>query len=214
MPAPLVGLALGAAARIAAKKAATKAAKASARGLKAAKKPTNRTGTKADRAQRAELQGQTNIIKNASPARANRTRGGSLAAQKEYGGFGVATAKLSPKQAARQAEITKELNPVRSVRKKAAVPAKTTKANARGLKAANKPTNKVGSKADKEIRSRTKSVVLSKEETATLNDYYYGLPNMTQVMSRRVPKNDARSVRKFTPTPKKKSAVQLRPKKK
>jgi len=88
------------------------------------------------------------------------------------------------------------------------------KTNARGLKAANKKTNKVGSKADKEIRSRTKSVVLSKEETATLNDYYYGLPNMTQVMSRRVPKNDARSVRKFTPTPKKKSAVQLRPKKK
>lgn len=88
------------------------------------------------------------------------------------------------------------------------------KANARGLKAANKKTNKVGSKADKEIRSRTKSVVLSKEETATLNDYYYGLPNMTQVMSRKVPKNDARSVRKFTPTPKKKSAVQLRPKKK
>jgi hypothetical protein len=196
MPAPLVGLSLGAAARIATKKAATKAAKASARGLKAAKKPTNRTGTKADRAQRAELQGQTNIIKNASPARANRTRGGSLAAQKEYGGFGVATAKLSPKQAARQAEITKELNPVRSVRKKAAVPAKTTKANTRGLKAANKPTNKVGSKADKEIRSSTKSVVLSKEETAALQNYYYGQPNLTQVMSRRVPKNDARTVRK------------------
>jgi len=70
------------------------------------------------------------------------------------------------------------------------------KANARALKAANKPTNKVGSKADKEIRSRTKSVVLSKEETATLNDYYYGDPNITQVMSRRLPKNDARSVRK------------------
>jgi hypothetical protein len=119
---PLVGLAAGVAARAAAKKAAQtvakkaatkKAAAANARGLKAAKKPTNRTGTKADRTQRAELQGQTNIIKNASPARANRTRGGSLAAQKEYGGFGVATAKLSPKQAARQAEITKELNPVR-----------------------------------------------------------------------------------------------------
>jgi len=70
------------------------------------------------------------------------------------------------------------------------------KANERALKAANKPTNKVGSKADKEIRSRTKSVVLSKEETATLNDYYYGDPNITQVMSRRLPKNDARTVRK------------------
>jgi hypothetical protein len=209
MPAPLAGFALAAALRTAAqkttyrvagkalaKKAVKKTAKANARGLKAAQKPTNRTGTKADRAQRAELQGQANIIKNASPARANRTRGGSLAAQKEYGGFGVATAKLSPKQAARQAEITKELNPVRSVRKKAAAPAKTTKANARGLKAANKPTNKVGSKADKEIRSSTKSVVLSKEETAALQNYYYGQPNLTQVMSRRVPKNDARTVRK------------------
>ena len=91
---------------------------------------------------------------------------------------------------------------------------KTAKANARGLKAANKPTNKVGSKADKEIRSSTKSVVLSKEETAALQNYYYGQPNLTQVLSRKLPKNDARSVRKFTPTPKKKSAVQLRPKKK
>jgi len=209
MPAPLAGFALAAALRTAAqkttyrvagkalaKKAVKKTAKANARGLKAAQKPTNRTGTKADRAQRAELQGQANIIKNASPARANRTRGGSLAAQKEYGGFGVATAKRTPAQAARQAEITKELNPVRSVRKKAAVPAKTTKANARGLKAANKPTNKVGSKADKEIRSSTKSVVLSKEETAALQNYYYGQPNLTQVMSRRLPKNDARTVRK------------------
>lgn len=124
MPAPLVGLALGAAARLAAKKAATKAVKANARGLKAAKKPTNKTGSMADRAKRAELQGQTNIIKNASPARANRTRGGSLAAQKEYGGLGIVSAKRTPAQAARQAEITKELNPVRSVRKKAATAAK------------------------------------------------------------------------------------------
>jgi hypothetical protein len=217
MPAPLVGLALGAAARIAAKKAATKAAKASARGLKAAKKPTNRTGTKADRTQRAELQGNSNLIKNASPARANRTRGGSLYAQKTYGGQGLVSKTLTPKQAARQAEITKELNPVRSVRKKDAVPVKTTKANARGLKAANKPTNKVGSKADKEIRSRTKSVSMSKEETKANYDYYYGKgsgENITQINKRVTPKNDARSVRKFTPTPKKKSAVQLRPKKK
>jgi hypothetical protein len=137
MPAPLAGFVLGAALRTAAqkttyrvagkalaKKAVKKTAKANARGLKAAQKPTNRTGTKADRAQRAELQGNSNLIKNASPARANRTRGGSLAAQKEYGGFGVATAKRTPAQTARQAEITKELNPVRSVRKKAAAPAR------------------------------------------------------------------------------------------
>ena len=122
MVAPLVGLAVGAVARAAAKKAAqtaakkvsTKAAaKANARGLKAAQKPTNKTGSKADRAQRAELQGNSNLIKNASPARANRTRGGSLAAQKAYGGQGLVNRNSTPKQAARQAEITKELNPVR-----------------------------------------------------------------------------------------------------
>ena len=87
--------------------------KANARGLKAAQKPTNKTGSKADRAQRSTLQGNANLIKNASPARPNRVRGGSLGAMKAYGGQGVATAKLTPKQAARQKEITKELNPVR-----------------------------------------------------------------------------------------------------
>lgn len=119
---PLVGIAAGVAARAvakkavqtAAKKAATKkAAAANARGLKAAKKPTNKTGTKADRAQRAELQGNANLIKNANPARANRTRGGSLAAMKEYGGMGLATKKLTPRQAEFRADITKELNPTR-----------------------------------------------------------------------------------------------------
>ena len=88
-------------------------AKANARGLKAAQKPTNKTGSKADRAQRANLINQSNLIKNASPARANRTRGGSLAAIKAYGGQGLATAKMTPKQAERQAKITKEMNPVR-----------------------------------------------------------------------------------------------------
>jgi hypothetical protein len=88
-------------------------AKANARGLKAAQKPTNKTGSKADRADRERLQGNVNVIKNADPARANRTRGGSLAAMKTYGGQGVATAKLTPKQAALRAEINKELNPVR-----------------------------------------------------------------------------------------------------
>ncbi len=88
-------------------------AKANARGLKAAQKPTNKTGSRADRADRERLQGNVNVIKNADPARANRTRGGSLAAMKTYGGQGVATAKLTPKQAALRAEINKELNPVR-----------------------------------------------------------------------------------------------------
>ena len=84
--------------------------------LKAANKPTNKTGTKADRADRTALQGNSNFIKNASPARANRTRGGSLAAIKTYGGQGVATAKLTPKQAAYQASISKQLNPVRKAK--------------------------------------------------------------------------------------------------
>jgi hypothetical protein len=79
------------------------------------------------------------------------------------------------------------------------------KANARGLKAANKPTNKVGSKADKELRSRTKSVVMYKEETKASYDYYYGKGSgegITQINKQTIPKNDARSVRKM---PKKKS---------
>jgi hypothetical protein len=126
MPAPLVGIAVAAAARAVAKKAAgnavkkavtkksvAKTAKANARALKAAQKPTNKTGSKADRAQRADLINQSNLIKNASPARANRTRGGSLAAIKAYGGQGLATAKMTLKQAERQAKITKEMNPVR-----------------------------------------------------------------------------------------------------
>jgi hypothetical protein len=78
------------------------------------------------------------------------------------------------------------------------------KANARGLKAANKPTNKVGSKADKALRSRTKSVVMSKEETKANYDYYYGKGSgegITQINKRVTPKNEARSVRKM---PKKK----------
>lgn len=102
--------------KTAAKVKADKAA--NARALKAANKPTNKTGTAADRKDRATVQGQTNIIKNASPARANRTRGGSLASIKAYGGQGVATAKLTPKQAQWQKEISKELNPVRKVKPK------------------------------------------------------------------------------------------------
>jgi len=108
----------------AAVKSATKvssAARANARGLKAANKPTNKTGAKADRADRARLQGNANLIKNADPARANRTRGGSLAAMKAYGGQGVATAKLTPKQAALRAEINKELNPAQRAAKNKAL---------------------------------------------------------------------------------------------
>ena len=119
MALPLI--AAGVVARAAAKKvvkevAKKSAKKANARALKAAQKPTNKTGTKADRAQRADLINQSNLIKNASPARPNRTRGGSLAAMKAYGGQGLATVKLTPKQAARQAEISKELNPVRKAK--------------------------------------------------------------------------------------------------
>ncbi len=79
------------------------------------------------------------------------------------------------------------------------------KANARGLKAAQKPTNKVGSKADKELRSRTKSVVMSKEETKAAYDYYYGKGSgegITQINKRVTPKNEAMSVRRM---PKKKT---------
>jgi hypothetical protein len=103
-------------AKVAGKAAVKSVAKANARGLKAANKPTNKTGTKADRADRTALQGNSNFIKNASPARANRTRGGSLAAIKTYGGQGVATAKLTPKQAAYQASISKQLNPTRKAK--------------------------------------------------------------------------------------------------
>ena len=95
-----------------------KEAKANKRGLKAANKPTNKTGTKADRSDRRTLQGNSNIIKNADPARANRTRGGSLYSMKAYGGLGVATVKRSPENAAWQKEISKELNPVRKAKKR------------------------------------------------------------------------------------------------
>jgi hypothetical protein len=98
--------------------AAKSTAKANARGLKAANKPTNMTGKKADRADRRTFQGDSNLIKNADPARPNRIRGGSLGAMKAYGGFGVATAKRSPKQAAWQKEISKELNPARKKKAK------------------------------------------------------------------------------------------------
>jgi hypothetical protein len=120
------------------------------------------------------------------------------------GAAAAVAGRLAAKKAAQKVatkvvkgKIVKGSDVAKAVKKVNAKTAKAeAKANARGLKAANKKTNKVGSKADKEIRSRTKSVVLSKEETAALQDYYYGLPNLTQVMSRRVPKNDARTVRK------------------
>lgn len=80
-----------------------------------------------------------------------------------------------------------------------------SKIEKRAIKAANKPTNKVGSKADKALRARTKSVVMSKEETKANYDFYYGKGSgegITQVNKRVVPKNEARSVRQL---PKKKS---------
>ena len=93
--------------------------RAIARGLKAANKPTNKTGNIADRQQRADLVNQANLIKNADPARPNRVRGGSLHSMKTYGGVGdVAGAmkKSSAKNIAHQIEISKELNPVRKIK--------------------------------------------------------------------------------------------------
>lgn len=76
------------------KKAAVKksASNANKRGLKAANKPTNKTGSKQDRKDREFYQGKTNLIKNASPMRPNRVRGGSLLAIKTYGGRGLVDA--------------------------------------------------------------------------------------------------------------------------
>ena len=75
-----------------------------------------------------------------------------------------------------------------------------SKIEKRAIKAANKPTNKIGSKADNELRSRTKSVVMSKEETKASYDYYYGKGSgkgITQINKRVTPKNEAMSVRKM-----------------
>jgi len=85
-------------------------------------------------------------------------------------------------------------------------PADTAKGNKRGLKAANKPTNKVGSKADKELRASTKSVSASKEQTKAQYDYYYGEgagDDVTIINKSVTPKNEARSVRTLKPKPRK-----------
>ena len=102
---------------------ASSASRANARGLKAANKPTNRTGSIADRQLRADLgNNQANMIKNSDPARPNRVRGGSLHSMKTFGGVGdvAAAAKKSPsaKIVKRQREISKELNPVRKKKSK------------------------------------------------------------------------------------------------
>jgi hypothetical protein len=96
MPAPLVGLAVGAAARLAAKKAAqagakkavkTKAAKAAAkanaRGLKAANKPTKAAKTGIGNNEKISVEVRRGALKNEPPARANRTRGGGMATLKK-----------------------------------------------------------------------------------------------------------------------------------
>ena len=92
------------------KKEAKSELKGEKRGLKAANKPTNKTGSKQDRADRSFYQNKPNLIKNADPLRPNRVRGGSLGAMKKYGGFGVATAKRTPKEAAFKKEVTEDLN--------------------------------------------------------------------------------------------------------
>ena len=90
--------------------------------------------------------------------------------------------------------------------KKIKITAKEAKANKRGLKAANKPTNKVGSKADKELRASTKSVQASNEQTKAQYDYYYGKgagDDVTIINKSVTPKNEARSVRTLKPKPRK-----------
>jgi hypothetical protein len=100
------------------KKAAAKksASNANKRGLKAANKPTNKTGSKQDRRDREFYQGKSNLIKNADPMRPNRVRGGSLLAIKTYGGRGLVDSKYTTKQIARQKEITEDLNKKRRSR--------------------------------------------------------------------------------------------------
>lgn len=95
MPAPLVGLAVGAVARLAAKKAAQEAAKkvakktaikaaakANARGLKAANKPTKASKTGIGNNEKISVEVRRGALKNEPPARANRTRGGGMATLK------------------------------------------------------------------------------------------------------------------------------------
>ncbi len=101
--------------------------------------------------------------------------------------------------------------------KKATTKNSASKANKRGLKAANKPTNKVGSKSDKKLRARTKSVQMSKEETKAQYDYYYGKgsgEDITQINRSVVPKNEARSVRMLKSKPKKENWMSTEVKKK
>ena len=91
-------------------------------------------------------------------------------------------------------------NPMKLVKavKKAAAKKSASNANKRGLKAANKPTNRFGSKADKKLRATTKSVQASKEQTKAQYDYYYGKgtgDDVTQINKSITPKNEARSVR-------------------
>ena len=110
-------------------------------------------------------------------------------------------------------KITAGISQKKAYREKVTIPSRKIvkaakneiKANKRGLKAANKPTNRFGSKADKELRARTKSVSASKEETKAQYDYYYGKGtgnDVIQISKSVTPKNEARSVRTLKPTPK------------
>lgn len=74
---------------------------------------------------------------------------------------------------------------------------RSSNSSARGLRAANKPTNKVGSSADKALRSRTSTVRTSKEEMVKIYDHRYGKgagEDITQINKQTAPKNEARSV--------------------
>jgi hypothetical protein len=101
-------------------------------------------------------------------------------------------------------EFSKDLSTVNKIAQQNAKSSGSAKANARGLKAANKKTNKVGSKADKALRSRTKSVVMSKEQAVKSYDAMYGKgtgKDITQINKQVTPKNEARSTRKAPKKP-------------
>ena len=101
------------------KKAAAKksASNANKRGLKAANKPTNKTGSKQDRKDREFYQGKTNLIKNASPMRPNRVRGGSLLAIKTYGGRGLVDVPMNRKSREGFADLNADINKVNKKRR-------------------------------------------------------------------------------------------------
>jgi hypothetical protein len=180
MVAPLVGLAVGAVARAAAKKAATSAVKKVATVKRAkimadatkkaeankiaktiAKKPESSVKVVPARGK------SYNKVANQKEAeRLARTARSKTASSKDLRGtarqdYEVAKVKVSKNVTARvpaksNYEFAKDMSQFGKIQKQNAGPLKPTKAeakaNARGLKAAQKPTNKTGSKSDRTER--------------------------------------------------------------